>query len=89
MALSKEVKERLVKQFAQHGNDTGSSEMQIATLCEEINELTKHCQENPQDFSSKRGLLKMVCRRRKFLDYLSRKDHAKYKEVIQQLGLRK
>lgn len=89
MALSKEVKDRLIKQFAKHDSDTGSSEVQIATLCEGINELTKHCQANPQDFSSKRGLLKMVCQRRKFLDYLSKKDHAKYKEVIQQLGLRK
>lgn len=89
MALSKEVKDRLIKQYAQHGTDTGSSEVQIATLCEGIKELTKHCQANPQDFSSKRGLLKMVCQRRKFLDYLARKDHAKYKEMIQQLGLRK
>ncbi len=89
MALSKEVKQRLIKQYAQHSNDCGSVEVQIATLCEGIDQLTRHCQTNPQDFSSKRGLLKMVCRRRKFLDYLSKKDHAKYKEMIQQLGLRK
>ena len=89
MALSKETKERLIKQYAQHSTDCGSAEVQIATLCENIIELTRHCQANPQDFSSKRGLLKMVCQRRKLLDYLSRKNHVKYKEMIQQLGLRK
>lgn len=89
MALRKEQKERLIKEFAINPKDTGSAELQVALLTENIRDLTEHCKTHHHDFSTKRGLLKMVCRRRKFLDYLAKKDHAKYKELIKKLGLRK
>jgi len=89
MALSREAKEKLIQEFAIGSGDTGSSEVQIALLTENIRQLTGHCKENPKDFSTKRGLLKMVCSRRRFLTYLERKDFAKYREIIKRLGLRK
>jgi small subunit ribosomal protein S15 len=89
MALTKEEKNNLVKEFSINENDTGSTEVQIALLTTNIRHLTDHCQKNPKDFSSKRGLLKMVCDRRTFLKYLERKNTQKYRDVIQKLGLRK
>lgn len=89
MALSREEKEKLVKEFAIGSGDTGSSEVQVALLTENIRKLTVHCKENPKDFSTKRGLLQMVCDRRRFLRYLEQKDAAKYREIIKRLGLRK
>lgn len=75
--------------FKRHEGDTGSSEVQIALLTEKINNLTGHFRTHAKDFGSKRGLLILVGRRRRLLDYLSQKDFEKYKEVIQKLGLRK
>jgi len=89
MALNKEEKEKIIKAFAVGSGDTGSTEVQIALLTENINQLTNHCKVNPKDFSTKRGLLKMVCNRRRFLSYLEQKDAAKYREIVKQLGLRK
>ncbi|HEV2917046.1 MAG TPA: 30S ribosomal protein S15 [Candidatus Babeliales bacterium] len=89
MALDREQKQSIVTDFGIHAQDTGSAEVQVAMLTERIKELTEHCKENKKDFSSKRGLLKMVCRRRSFLNYIAHKDDAKYKELIQRLGLRK
>ena len=89
MALGKEEKEKIVQDFGQSSQDTGSAQVQIALLTKDIRQLTGHCQKNPKDFSSKRGLLKMVCQRRKFLRYLEQVDSTKYKEVIERLGLRK
>jgi small subunit ribosomal protein S15 len=80
---------KLASDYKRHGSDTGSSEVQIALLTEKINNLTGHFKTHAKDFGSKRGLLILVGRRRKLLDYLARKDHEKYKEVIQKLGLRK
>ena len=89
MALSREEKEKIIKEFAVGPEDTGSSEVQIALLTENIRRLTEHAKVNPKDFSTKRGLLQMVCNRRRFLSYLEEKDAAKYREIIKQLGLRK
>jgi small subunit ribosomal protein S15 len=89
MALDKERKQEIMSSFGMHAQDTGSSEVQVAVLTDRIKELTEHCKVNKKDFSSKRGLLKMVCRRRSFLNYIAHKSDAKYKELIQRLGLRK
>ena len=75
--------------FRRHEHDTGSSEYQIALLTEKINNLTNHFKSHKKDFGSKRGLLILVGRRRKLLDYLKGKNFEKYKEVIEKLGLRR
>lgn len=89
MALNKEVTEKLVKDFGANAKDTGSSSVQVALLTESIKELTDHCKKHPKDVSTKRGLLKKVCQRRAFLNYLEKNDFAGYKSVIGRLGLKK
>ena len=89
MAIPKDARDTIVKEFAQSPQDTGSVELQVALLTENIRQLTDHCKIHPKDFSSRRGLLKMVCRRRKFLQYLSVSDQEKYKFLIDKLGLRR
>jgi small subunit ribosomal protein S15 len=89
MALSKEVKENIVKKFARDEKDTGSAEVQIALLTEEINALTKHLSENKHDYHSNRGLLIKVGRRKSLLKYLAKTDINAYRKVIKELGLRK
>lgn len=89
MALSKEVKEAIVKKYARTEGDTGSAEVQIAILTEEINTLTEHMKEHKHDFHSRRGLLKKVGQRRSLLSYLAKKDVNRYREVVKSLGLRK
>ena len=89
MALTKEQKEEIIKKYAKSENDTGSSEVQIAILTEEINELTDHLKVHIHDHHSRRGLLKKVGQRRNMLQYLAKKDVARYREVIKELGLRK
>ncbi len=89
MALSKEEKNTIVKEFGKGLEDTGSTEVQVALLTKNIRMLTDHCKKNPKDFSSKRGLLKMVCQRRTSLRYLQQKSEEKYKNIIKRLGLRK
>ena len=89
MALSKAVKEELVKKYARHEGDTGSAEVQIAILTEEIKTLTEHLKEHKHDFHSKRGLFMKVGRRKKLLSYLKDKDVVSYREVIKKLNLRK
>ena len=89
MAVTKEKKETVIREFAKSTGDTGSAEVQIALLTEDIRALTEHFKENQKDFSSKRGLLIKVSRRRRFLLYLERHDFAKYQEVIKRLGLKK
>lgn len=78
-----------INEFRQHPTDTGSSQVQIARLTERILHLTAHMGSNRKDFSSRRGLLKLVARRRKLLDYVKRESEANYKELIQKLGLRR
>ena len=89
MAVSKETKETLIREFAKSTGDTGSVEVQIALLTEDIRALTEHFKENQKDFSSKRGLLIKVSRRRRFLKYLEKNDTVKYQEILKRLGLKK
>lgn len=89
MALTKELKESIVKKYAKGANDTGSAEIQIAILTEEIKILTEHMKEHNHDFHSKRGLLKKVGQRRSMLNYLAKKDVNRYREIVKSLGLRK
>lgn len=89
MALTKSKKEELIKEYGRGKNDTGSVEVQVAILTEEIVELTEHLKEHIHDFHSKRGLLQKVGKRRSLLDYLKRTDVVRYRELINKLGLRK
>lgn len=89
MALTKERKQEIIKEFAKSENDTGSAEVQIAILTEEINNLTEHLKTHIHDFHSRRGLLKKVGQRRNMLQYLADRDIQSYRNVIKKLGLRK
>ena len=89
MALKKDVKAKIIKKYARDEKDTGSPEVQIAILTEEINALTEHLQKNKQDKHSKRGLLIKVGKRRSLLNYLINTDVKKYREIVSKLGLRK
>ncbi len=89
MALTKEGKAKVINKFRRDSKDTGSPEVQIAILTEEITNLTNHLKEHKHDFHSRRGLLKKVGRRRNLLNYLKKNDIAKYREVLEKLGLRK
>lgn len=89
MSVTTERKQAIVKEYAITTNDTGSPEVQIAILTERINNLTEHFKAHQNDMHSRRGLLMMVSRRRRLLDYLRRKDDAKYQGILQQLGIRK
>jgi small subunit ribosomal protein S15 len=89
MATLKETKEKIVGDYKTHGTDTGSSQVQVALLTQRINELTEHFKTHKKDNHSRRGLLKMVSRRRKLLDYLKTKNINEYHEMIKKLGLRR
>jgi len=89
MALLKQEKEAIVRQFRRAELDTGSSDVQIALLTYRIEQLTGHFKQNKQDHHGRRGLLRMVNRRRKLLDYLKRKDPSRYSTIIKELGIRK
>ena len=89
MALNKEVKTKIIKEFARDSKDTGSPEVQIAILTNEINALTEHLKNNKQDKASKRGLLIKVGKRRSLLNYLVKTDVKRYRDVVAKLGLRK
>ena len=89
MALTKEVKADLVKEFGKDAKDTGSIEVQIAILTKEINTLTAHFKEHPKDNHSKRGLLRKVGQRKSLLNYLIKNDVTRYRKVVKELGLRK
>jgi len=87
--LKKETKTKIVKDFAVHEKDTGSADVQIALLSEEIEKLTLHLKEHPKDIHSKRGLIRMVIKRKKLLAYLQKENEKRYKETIKKLGLKK
>ena len=87
--MDKEKKTSIINEYKRHDGDTGSSEVQIALLTERINHLNAHLKANPQDNHSRRGLLKMVGKRRGLLDYLKEKDITRYRAVIEALNLRK
>jgi small subunit ribosomal protein S15 len=87
--LDKEGKTDIITKFAQKEGDTGSTEVQVALLTERINQLTGHMAANRHDYSSQRGLLKLVGQRRRLLTYLSKQDAGRYNRLIAELGLRK
>ena len=89
MSLTKEVKQEVIGQHGRGPADTGSPQVQIALLTRRINDLTEHLRTHPKDHYSRRGLLKLVGRRRRFLDYLQRKDIEGYRALIKELGLRR
>lgn len=89
MSLSAEAKAKIVAEHARGDNDTGSPEVQVALLTAQINHLQDHFKANIHDHHSRRGLLRMVSQRRKLLDYLKRKDQARYSDLISKLGLRR
>ena len=89
MALTKEKKTEIIKNYQVDANDTGSIEVQVALLTEEINELNEHLKVHIHDYHSNRGLLKKVGQRKSLLTYLAKKDVTRYRELIKKLGLRK
>jgi small subunit ribosomal protein S15 len=89
MPLSSEAKQGVVAEYARGEGDTGSPEVQVALLSKRIAELTEHFGEHKKDHHSRQGLLKMVNKRRKLLDYLKSKDQDRYRELISRLGLRR
>lgn len=89
MALVKEEKKKVIEKFKTHENDTGSSEVQVAILTKKINKLNEHLKANKKDHHSRRGLVIMVGKRKRLLEYLKNNDLNKYKKIIEELGLRK
>ena len=87
--LTSEKKQQLIAEYATHPGDTGSPEVQIAILTYRINDLQAHFKANPTDTHSRRGLLQMVSKRRKFLNYLMKNDINRYREIIDRLNIRK
>lgn len=89
MAFIGEGKSALIEQYRLHGSDTGSPEVQIALLNERINSLTEHFKNHRKDHASRRGLIKLVSKRRRLLDYLKENDTERYRQIVEKLGLRK
>lgn len=89
MALSQEKKVKNIKKFQVHPTDTGSPEVQVALLTERINEISEHLKTHKKDFSGERGLLKLVGKRRRLLDYLKKNNFEEYQKIIKELEMRK
>ena len=89
MSITAERKTELIGEFKTHDGDTGSPEVQVAILTERIVNLTEHLKDHQKDFASRRGLLMMVGQRRRLLDYLKKNDDARYRTIIERLGLRR
>jgi small subunit ribosomal protein S15 len=89
MTLTKERKSQIIRDFRRSDHDTGSTEVQVAVLTHRIQELTEHLKTHRKDHHSRRGLLQMVGRRRRLLEYLKREDIERYRELISRLGLRR
>lgn len=89
MAMTKETKQNLIEKFKTHNSDTGSPEVQVALLTERIQYLTEHFKFHKKDHHSRRGLLMLVSKRRKLLDYLKAKNYDRYRTLIENLGIRK
>jgi len=87
--MKKDLKQEIIAKYKRDENDTGSPEVQIALLTERINELTEHLKVHKKDNHSRRGLLKMVGKRRNLLNYLAKKDINRYRDIVEKLGLRK
>jgi len=86
--LKKDLKEKIIKKYKTHKTDTGSSDVQIAVLTEEIKRLTNHLKSHPKDQSSRRGLLKMVVRRKRLLEYLAKDAKRRYNALVKKLGIK-
>ena len=89
MPLDAKIKQKIIKEFATKDGDTGSPEVQVALLTEQVKNLTSHLKEHTHDIHSRRGLLSMVNKRRRLLQYLAKKDEVRYKEIIGKLSLAK
>ncbi|WP_038015816.1 30S ribosomal protein S15 [Synechococcus sp. PCC 7335] len=89
MALLQERKQEIITEHQVHETDTGSADIQIAMLTDRINTLSKHLQKNKKDYSSRRGLLRMIGQRKRLLAYLMKKDAERYRELIKKLGIRR
>ncbi len=89
MSITTERKAEVIEEYATNKGDTGSPEVQVAILTERINKLSEHMQGNKKDFGSRRGLLAMVSKRRKLLDYLKKNDEGRYQELIKRLNIRR
>lgn len=89
MSITAERKTALIKEYAREGGDTGSPEVQVAILTERISNLTEHFKSHTKDNHSRRGLLKLVSQRRSLLDYLKSRDEARYRSLIERLGIRR
>lgn len=89
MALTSKEKKKIIDAFKLHEKDTGSAGVQIAVLTKEIDRLTQHLKKNPKDVHSRRGLLGMVARRKKFLDYLKKENVRKYSSILKKLNLKR
>jgi len=89
MALKPEAKTAIMAEFKLHDSDTGSPEVQVALLTQRIKDITEHLKIHKKDFHTRRGLLKLIGKRRRLLDYVQKKDVTRYRELIQTLGLRK
>ena len=89
MSITAEKKQDIIKEYATEANDTGSPEVQVAILTERIKNLTEHMKEHKKDVHSQRGLLGLVSKRRRLLDYLKGKDETRYQDLIKRLGLRR
>ncbi|MEN1680940.1 MAG: 30S ribosomal protein S15 [Planctomycetota bacterium] len=89
MALTSEKKEELIQEFGREAGDSGSPEVQIAILTNRISQMTEHMKANHKDYASRRGLLRMVSRRRRLLDYVKRKNPQLYLDLLQRLDIRK
>ncbi len=89
MTLTQAKKQELIGNYQVHETDTGSSDLQVAFLTERISQLTEHLKKNPNDHASRRGLLKMIGRRRRLLSYINKKDSDRYQALIKRLGIRR
>ena len=89
MTLTQQRKQELMTEYQVHETDTGSADLQIAVLTERINKLTAHLKENKKDHSSRRGLLKMIGRRKGLLAYIQKQDYERYQKLIARLGIRR
>ena len=88
MPLQQDVKQQVINEYQVHGTDTGSTEVQIAMLTARVKQLSEHLKTNKKDHSSRRGLLKVIGRRKRLMAYLQSQDRTKYQELIQKLGIR-
>lgn len=87
--ITQEQEQSIIAKFGKNEHDTGTSEVQIAIFTERINQITAHLKQHPKDYSSRMGLLKLVGKRRRLLNYLTKIDIARYRAVIKELGIRK